>query len=165
MSSKNIDQGNDPSILLEKAINCIQTQDYKQSIEYFERLLSKTPLNPFFLHKCAEAYYFSKDYKQAQELNAKAIQQLNYQTENTNNITDKTNTESHIINAFWLALKLDEILSSSNRLFDTLEDLKKALEKHPTSRKDEIMKDMNRISQMYQSKCSFRVKKLKFFPL
>ena len=159
MSTRNIDQASDPSILLEKAINCMQTQDYKQSIEYFERLLSKNPSNPFFLHKCAEAYYFSKDYKQSQEMNVKAIQQFNYLTENTNNITDKSNNESHLINAFWLALKLDEILSSSSRLFDTLEDLKKALEKHQTPRRDEIMRDMNRISQMYQSKSSFRVKK------
>ena len=140
----------------EKALNAMQLRDFKLSVELFEKAIDSAPQNPLIYHKCAEAYYLLKEYKQAQEMNSKSLQI--YQ-DNVNNSNEKANYDPNVlINVHWLALKLDEILSTSSKLFDTLEELRKVLDKYQTARKDEINRDINRISQMYQSKTSYRVK-------
>ena len=154
MQSKPSDPGSDRSqSFLDKAQNALQLHDFKLAIDFFEKAISSNPNSPLPYHKCAEACYLLKEYKQAQEMNNKSLQ-LNQMASNDNRPGLDSN---NLISAHWLALKLDEILSSSSRLFDTMEELKKVLEKNPTGRKDEINRDINRISQMYQSKTSSRV--------
>ena len=160
MSLKNLDQISEASLNnYETALNFMQNREYKLAAEYFEKAISLNTQNAMLHHKCAEAYFLLKDYKQAQELNLKSIELSTISSEKLspelNNIT--INESDFLTNAYWLALKLDEILSSSNKLFDTFEVLKKLLEKSQTPRKDEIVKDMNRISQIYQAKSSCRV--------
>lgn len=154
---KNLDKAPSYSVseCLEKAETFIQSQKLPLAIDILEKTLANHPENLNLLSKTAETHYMLKDYKKAQEMNNKAIQILSEMNERSEYSEDINNL---IVNSYWLAMKIDEILSSSSKLFETLENLKKTMDKYPTSRRDEINKEINRISQMYQSKNSFRVK-------
>lgn len=140
---------------LEKTETLIQNQEFPLAIDILEKTLADHPENLNLLAKTAETHYMLKDYKKAQEINNKTLQILSELNEKNEINEDNNNV---IVNSYWLAMKIDEILSSSSKLFETLENLKKTMDKYPTSRRDEINKEINRISQMYQSKNSFRVK-------
>lgn len=156
MSSKSL-ESNPESSTLEKALDSLQNRDFKLSVEYFEKLLSSNQQNPLVYHKAAELYYHLKEYSHSQELNCKAIQFYNQNPSLTDTVSSNDKPNDLIINILWLSLKLDELLSSSSKLFDTIEELKKAIDKYQIPRKDEINRDITRISQMYQSKSSYRV--------
>lgn len=75
MNPKTADQQSSDraAAFLEKALSSLQIRDFKSAVDLFEKAILHSPRDPLLYHRCAEALFALKEYKQSQEMNSKSL--------------------------------------------------------------------------------------------
>lgn len=155
-SSRNQESKNQLIHQYENALSLLSSREFSQAREKFEQILNSNSNSALLYLKLGETFYFMGNYINAYTNIKLASSKYHENFKNDNFIEEFTNDPTIILTILSLKLKLDEKISPSGEISETIQNLNAYMVKFPEySKLNEINEDIAKFSQIYLSKSPY----------